>query len=387
MEQLWITLPAIAPDYSGVCSAMFDLGGLSVIHDASGCTGNYTGYDEPRWYGTDSKVYCSGLREIDAVLGRDDKLINNIIKTVEYTNPKCISVIGSPVPMVIGSDLKGIAHEIEESTNIPSFGFNTNGIKLYNVGVSEAILTLIKRFAKAPEKKIDKSVNVIGTTPIDFSANSNASDLYKLLENNGYTIIGKLMMEADLGQIESLTEASLNLVVTESGLDAAKYLYKEYGIPYVVGTFVGKNTSRLFELIEKARLTKEKQVLLDEATCDNNSQILIVGEQVLGNSIRNHLLAINSNLSVVVGTMTGLRKEIANESDIDIASEESLISELESGKYSVLIGDPLLGDLLEDSMNIRHIEIPHVALSSKLYWSKSVHFISSEMEDILAQAI
>ena len=40
MEQLWITLPAFAPDYSGVCSAMFDLKGLTVVHDASGCTGN-----------------------------------------------------------------------------------------------------------------------------------------------------------------------------------------------------------------------------------------------------------------------------------------------------------------------------------------------------------
>ena len=31
MEQLWINLPALAPDYSGVCSAMFDLQGISVI--------------------------------------------------------------------------------------------------------------------------------------------------------------------------------------------------------------------------------------------------------------------------------------------------------------------------------------------------------------------
>ena len=82
MRKLWITLPALAPDYSGVCSAMFELGGLSVIHDASGCTGNYTGYDEPRWYGSKSAVFCSGLREIDAVLGRDDKLIDQIVKGV-----------------------------------------------------------------------------------------------------------------------------------------------------------------------------------------------------------------------------------------------------------------------------------------------------------------
>ena len=50
MRKLCIKLPPFAPDYSGVCSALYELGGMSVIHDASGCTGNYTGFDEPRWY-------------------------------------------------------------------------------------------------------------------------------------------------------------------------------------------------------------------------------------------------------------------------------------------------------------------------------------------------
>ncbi|MFQ9086536.1 MAG: hypothetical protein ACLR6H_07100 [Roseburia sp.] len=48
----------------------FDLGGIIVMHDASGCTGNYTGYDEPRWIGSKSAVFCSGLRRIDAVMGK-----------------------------------------------------------------------------------------------------------------------------------------------------------------------------------------------------------------------------------------------------------------------------------------------------------------------------
>ena len=222
MEQLWITLPALAPDYSGVCSAMFDLGGMSIIHDASGCTGNYTGYDEPRWYGSSSMVYCSGLREIDAVLGRDDKLIDNILKTAKYTDPRCFSLIGSPVPMVIGSDMKGIARELENTTGIPSFGFKTNGIGLYNKGVCDAILAVIKRFTKPSEVKLQKSINVIGTTPIDFSANSNADDLYSELQNRGYKLIGKLMMGGSFEQIENLSMAQVKLVVSESGLNAAK---------------------------------------------------------------------------------------------------------------------------------------------------------------------
>ena len=70
MKNVWMYLPPFAPDYSGVCSALFELNGLLVIHDAAGCTGNYTGFDEPRWYGSSRAIYCSGIRKTDVVFGR-----------------------------------------------------------------------------------------------------------------------------------------------------------------------------------------------------------------------------------------------------------------------------------------------------------------------------
>lgn len=54
MARLSVHLPPFSPDYSGVSSVFFDLPVVVAIHDASGCTGNYTGYDEPRWYGASS---------------------------------------------------------------------------------------------------------------------------------------------------------------------------------------------------------------------------------------------------------------------------------------------------------------------------------------------
>ncbi|MFQ9151845.1 MAG: hypothetical protein ACLR6B_10470 [Blautia sp.] len=72
MSRLCVFMLPLAPDYSGAASALFDLKGIVVMHDASGCTGNFTGYDEPRWMGSRSAVYCSGLRRMDAVLGNDE---------------------------------------------------------------------------------------------------------------------------------------------------------------------------------------------------------------------------------------------------------------------------------------------------------------------------
>ena len=50
MKDLYRILPPFAPDYGGACEVMYELGGLVLIHDASGCTVNYVSFDEPRWH-------------------------------------------------------------------------------------------------------------------------------------------------------------------------------------------------------------------------------------------------------------------------------------------------------------------------------------------------
>ena len=45
MRGFYSILPTLSPDFSGVCSTLFELGGILAIHDAGGCTGTYTGYD------------------------------------------------------------------------------------------------------------------------------------------------------------------------------------------------------------------------------------------------------------------------------------------------------------------------------------------------------
>ena len=51
-------------------------------------------------------VYCSGLRELDAVLGNDEKFIRNICEAAKEMHPNFIALVGSPVPMVIGTDTR-----------------------------------------------------------------------------------------------------------------------------------------------------------------------------------------------------------------------------------------------------------------------------------------
>ena len=50
-------LTPFAPDQSGAVSVLFELGGIVVICDAGGCTGNVCGFDEPRWFEQKSAIF------------------------------------------------------------------------------------------------------------------------------------------------------------------------------------------------------------------------------------------------------------------------------------------------------------------------------------------
>ena len=58
---------------------LYELGGMTVVHDASGCNSTYATHDEPRWYRRPAMVYISALTEMDAILGGDAKLVDEVI--------------------------------------------------------------------------------------------------------------------------------------------------------------------------------------------------------------------------------------------------------------------------------------------------------------------
>ena len=62
MNQTAKIISIYAADTSGFCSALYEYGGMTVIHDASGCNSTYTTHDEPRWYDKDSMMYICSLQ-------------------------------------------------------------------------------------------------------------------------------------------------------------------------------------------------------------------------------------------------------------------------------------------------------------------------------------
>lgn len=364
MAALSVYLSPFAPDYSGVSTVLFDLKTVTAMHDASGCTGNYTGYDEPRWYGSKSPIFCSGLREIDAILGDDEKLIQKMLYAAEDLKPEVMALVGSPVPMVIGSDMVGIAEELQERSGIPCLGFDTTGTAYYDKGVAMATIALLKKFTKKAET-VSGSVNILGANPLDFATGENLDDLKALVEDAGYQITASLSMGYNMDDLKKAASAKVNLAVSKAGYLIAEYMQKAYGIPYVCGLPVGEESS--MEYLDAVRKVEESgESVIFKGTACEEADILIVGEQVQSNAFRIALEKEFGEGRIAVGCIFGKEDNLSLPQDVNLASECQIKKELNKKKYRVIIADPFMEQLLSEDSETKFYANAQYAVSSKV---------------------
>lgn len=135
-----------APDQSGAVSVLYDMGGICVVCDAGGCTGNICGFDEPRWFGEQSAVFSAGLRDMDAILGRDDRLVEKLALAAAQVPAKFAAIVGTPVPAVIGTDYRALCRLASKKTGLRVVGIDTDGMEYYDRGMEKTYLALLEAF-------------------------------------------------------------------------------------------------------------------------------------------------------------------------------------------------------------------------------------------------
>ena len=252
MRQSYRIIPIYTSDVSGVCSALYELGGMTVMHDPSGCNSTYNTHDEIRWYDQDSLIYISGLTEIDAIMGNDEKFLDDIKEAARELHPKFIALAGSPIPYMNGTDFPALAQVLEEETGIPAFAVPTNGMHDYVYGAGIALEEIAKRFTGEKTGRIQtRTVNLLGVTPLDFGPVSHVGVLKENLKACGWKVLSTWAMGDELDAFLQAGEAEVNLVVSSVGLRAAKVLEEKFGTPYVVGTPIGSYTERIAKALEE----------------------------------------------------------------------------------------------------------------------------------------
>lgn len=353
---LWKGLTPFAPDQSGAASVFYELGGILVICDAGGCTGNVCGFDEPRWFGERSAIFSAGLRDMDAILGRDDRLVAKLTDAAEKIDANFAAVIGTPVPAVIATDYKALQRMCEKKTSLPILTVDTNGMELYDVGEEKAWLTLFKTFAgkdvasqKEASEEDDSSkkmkIGVLGLTPHDVS-DLNIEEKFRKSENENthYICYG---MRAGIDKVKTAGSADKNLVVAPAALETAKYLEKEFGTPYEVGyPFVD-------ELIPELGYERKK--------------ILIIHQQVIANAIRQEIRTRSDeqNKEVTVASWFMMKSELSEEGDLSLKEEKDYCKLVQNGNYDVVFADENMRGLVPGFKGT-FVNVRHFAVSGKL---------------------
>lgn len=393
MKQIASRISIYSADAFGVCSALYELGGLCVMHDASGCNSTYNTHDEPRWYDFDSMVYISGLSEMEAIMGDDQKFIDDIVYTAKELSPNFIAMAGTPIPTMIGTDFKAIANIIEKETNIPTFGFDTTGMHSYVSGAYKAFEALAKRFLKRNDKEsrgeqkesVDKEsreakntiikVNILGATPLDFSINKSVEAMVDLLKENNFEVISTWAMGSSLEYIKNAGDADVNLVVSYSGMGAAKYMYENLNIPYVIGTPFGKEfANKVIEDLKEVKSTKGNKISYDNRKIDKNAEITIVGESIMSESLA-YAISKEKNKTVNVISSLETDEKLLLEGDKIAMFEDDIEKCLKNSK--TIIADPLFRPICPLDSNF--ISLPHEAFSGRIYRDEIPNIINKSL--------
>lgn len=393
-------------DVSGVCSAMYELGGMTILHDPSGCNSTYTTHDEPRWYDSKSLMFVSGLDEMTAVMGDDSVLIRDAVRAAADLKPRFITLCGASIPHIISFDFKGVARLIERETGIPVLPVATDGLRSYISGAGLAFREWIRRFgdpenagredagqkdAGLAERLRQYGVNLLGVTPIDFSRQEIVDAMKQAFTDAGIPVNTCFAMGDSFEALTGVYRGAVNVVVSSAGRIPARFMKGAAGIPFVEGLPLGREmTARLLTAVrETAADGKDRRIFEDKearepgakrpvtgigagvpgtgggARVPHNTGILVIGEEIFSRT----LAAALGAEAFWPSTDEGL--------DEDILMEKVNAARL-------VIGDPLFRTVLRNP-ETKFSEFPHEGYSGRIFRDRIPVFTGRDFkpEDLL----
>ena len=320
MKNLLKLLSPFAPDQSGASAVLYELGGLMVICDAGGCAGNVCGFDEPRWFTKKSAVFSAGLRDMDAILGRDDRLIEKLSKACEQIRPAFTAIIGTPVPAVIATDMRALKRMAEKKTGLPCITAECTGTNYYDSGSEPVWIELFKTFATESKPVQKGRLGIIGAT---------------------------------LDDVKNAAAAEMNIVCSAAAIKAAEYLKEKFGTPYEIEY---PRSCLPEEIVQKADNFTDKNVL-------------VIHNQTAADAVRKLITEKSGKCHCTSATFFMQKKELSQQSDFFLADESDLCDNV-GDNYDVVTADKTLRRVMKNFSG-EFIDFPHFGLSGRLLQGES----------------
>ena len=374
------------------------------MHDPSGCNSTYNTHDEIRWYEQDSLIFISGLTDIDAIMGNDEKFLRDIEDVAEELKPKFIALASSPIPFMNGTDFPGLARALTAETGIPAFSVPTSGMHDYVYGAGLALSEIARHFTGAAEKR-KRKLNLLGVTPLDFGPQPMVDAMKRRLEKYGWEILSTWAMGDTLEDLSHAGEAEVNLVVSSVGIPAANVLREKFGTPFLVGTPVEGYEDEISDALEKAagsfyeafeykkenpaekngtqisgrqeelwKVTPDQVIYLRKKDSPLSGfiptpDITLIGEPVTMGSLA---AAIEQKCGKKVQLLCPLEitEGLLRQEDEVIRGEEAMEEKLKTAR--IIVADPLYRPICSESATF--YEMPHIAFSGRIYLKNLYNF-------------
>lgn len=197
--------------------------------------------------------------------GSQEKVVSNIIRKDIEEQPDLIVLTPTCTSSILQEDLQNFVNRASLESRADVLLADVNHYRVNELQAADKTLEQIVEFyiTKAIKyKTILKtktslpSVNIIGSFCLGFHNQHDISELKKLFNELGISVNVILPQGASVHDIKKLPEAWFNVVpYRETGLMAAEYLKKEFGMPYISTCPMG--------IIETASFIREIQIILN----------------------------------------------------------------------------------------------------------------------------
>ncbi len=176
-----------------------------------------------------SRVLAVQLSDSDLIFGIRPQMEKLLEKEADTEGTKAVFVVTSCSVEVLSEDLQSVVDTVGKRTGkkvvlIPTENFKTFS---YFRGMETALAALTA--CLCPGQICKKSFAVFGPR----HPGAERSEPVRFLLERGYRLQSVLPFDADIDKIEQLTSVEFALVLDGTGLEIAKKLELDYGIPFV----------------------------------------------------------------------------------------------------------------------------------------------------------
>ncbi|KIR02259.1 hypothetical protein P261_01074 [Lachnospiraceae bacterium TWA4] len=362
-------LPPIFPDFNNICAALQHWDSYIFLLTAGGCASVFFDTGTPDF---PYHVKNSRLTDVQITMGCEEAIENGVIKDFKESNKSEVFLLGSVVPAFTGVNYEQICDNLTKK-GVSSIYLPSDGFAPGPVSTSKAMVTLAQRLLK-PLPKEKGRINVLGYNPAVIGRENKISHGIEHMEWRGF--IGTIWGKGGLEEAKKASSAELNWVVSTEGLELAKYMEKEFAIPYISGIPAGMQSMISWRKEVNVQMNRDDEELPNIEIAKPMSQqipILIIGEPLLSISLEKAfhqtfgLLNTHRAAYAPFASLRRFYKEQLNEQTPEFFTNiEEFHQLLTSG--GIVVADPIYKEYI-DQMNLdcQFLPVPDPSISGSEY--------------------